>query len=472
MAANAGVLVGARYVVACLGWLGTVVIVRRLSVAEFGRFTFVFSLLAMVSVLSEMGLGRVAIQGLVGASDDKAHFAGSLVALRFTLGVAVYGATVAFVAISGYPGEVVRTVLVAGIVILVATPSNAIEAVFQANMRMATVAVATVAGQLTQLALIVAVAVAGGSVVLFAVPAVIGELAVLAWKLAAVRRLQPIRLNIDWALWKRLLKEAAPLAAGAVMVSCYYRLDSVMLSKLDTFSSVAVYGVAYKFVDIVQYLPEALMVPVLAVLVRAWPSDVETFATTFRRALTWVALGVALVTVEFAMFSRPLISLLYGSRYEVGASAAVLVVVAECLSAFAVLAMTVFVAMGRNRLYPLAALSGLALNVVLNFWLIPLWSYHGAAAATLATNVLVVSFMGVVLARIPHLRPFPVRELAVAGAGGAAALAAGEITRQIAPWPVAVAAAALAFAIVVGRTFWATLAEPGAPHLSEKGAFG
>ena len=144
--------------------------------------------------------------------------------------------------------------------------------------------VANVAGQLSQLALTVAVAVGGGSVVWFALPAVIGEVVIFVWKLIRVRRIQRIRLNIDWATWKSLLGEAAPLAAGTVMATFYYRVDSVMLSRLDTFASVGIYNVAYKFVDLVQYLPTALMVPVLALFVRSWPGDMPTFSETFRRS--------------------------------------------------------------------------------------------------------------------------------------------------------------------------------------------
>ena len=451
LATNAGAMVGARYAVAALGWLGTIVIVRRLSVAEFGRFTFVFSVLGMAAVFTELGLGRMAIKGLLEEGRDKAAFAGTLVALRVCLGALVYASAVALVVAAGYPPEVGRAMLVAGVVLLLATPSSAIEAVFQVNLRMGTVAVSTVAGQFGQLALIAAIAANGGeSVVLFAVPAVVCEVIILAWRLATVRKLQPIRLNVDWPEWRALLREAAPLAAGAVMVSLYYRLDSVMLSKLDTFTAVGVYGVAYKFVDIVHYLPSALMPPLLAVLVRAWPDDPRAFAENFRRAFTVLALVGALVAVEFALFARPVISLLYGSQYAEGAHAARIVVGAECLAAFTSLALTAMVAMGRNRLYPIAAVVGLVANVALNLWLIPARSYEGAALATLVTNAVVVILIWIPLSRLGAVRPLPLRNLVLAVLGGGVAIGAALGTWTIMPWPVSALAAAAAFAVFTG----------------------
>lgn len=451
LATNTSAMVVARCAVAALGWLGTIIMVRRLSVAEFGRFTFVFSLFGMAAVFTELGLGRMAIKGLIDDGRDKAAFAGTLVALRSCLGVLVYASVVVFVVVAGYPPDVVRATLVAGTVLLLATLSSAIEAVFQVNLRMGTVALSTVAGQFGQLALIAAIAAGGGgSVVLFAVPAVAGEVIILAWRLATVRQLQNIRLNVDWQQWRALLREAAPLAAGAVMVSFYYRLDSVMLSKLDTFTAVGVYGVAYKFVDIVHYLPAALMPVLLAVLVRAWPDDPRAFAENFRRAFTVLALVGALVAVEFSLFARPVISLLYGNQYVEGAHAARIVVGAECLAAFTYLALAALVAMGRNRLYPIAAVVGLICNVVLNLWLIPTRSYEGAALATLITNAVVVVIIWVPLSRLRAVRPLPLRSLTLAVLGGTVAVGAGVGTWRAMPWPVAAIVAAAAFAAFTG----------------------
>ena len=444
---NTGALVTARYVVAALGWVGTLVIVRHLSVDEFGRFSFVFSLFGLLAVFTELGLGRVAIKGLLDDAHDPARFAGTLVVLRAVLAVVMYGAALTFVVVADYPGEVVRATAVAGAVVLLATPSHAIEAVFQVHLRMGTVAVSNVAGQLTQLALVAAIATAGGSVVLFALPAVACEVVIFVWRVVTVRSLQPVRLTVDWQAWRKLLREAAPLTAGVVLIAFASRVDSILLSRMDTFSAVGVYGVANKFVDIAHYLPSALMVPVLALLVPAWPDDAATFARTVRRAFTILVVVGTITAVEFVLFARPVVGLLYGDEYTVGANATRLLVVAECVNAFGGLAFTCLVAMGRYVLYPVAALAGLVANVALNLWLIPSASYGGAAVARLVTQLLVTSVLWIVLARLPTLRPLPLEWVGKAALAGVSAIVVGAVGRVVLPWP---AAAALAAAVYAG----------------------
>ena len=70
--------------------------------------------------------------------------------MRGALGLLAYAVAMAFVVLAGYPPEVVRAMAVAGLVVVLASPSNAYDAVFQADVRVGPVAVANVVGQAVQ----------------------------------------------------------------------------------------------------------------------------------------------------------------------------------------------------------------------------------------------------------------------------------------------------------------------------------
>lgn len=443
--ADAGTLLAGRLAVAVLGWAGTLLIVRSLSVDQFGRFTFVFGLLGLVATLTELGIGRVAVAGILDEEGDRGAFAGSYVLLRTALGVGGYVIAVAGVVLAGYPGDVVRATAVAALVLVIATPSQAYVAVFQAENRLRPLAAASVLGQLSQIALTAAIAAVGGSVLLFTIPAVVGEVVIIGWHWRWGRRLLDLRYRLLWGAWGRLFREAVPLAIGGALATAYYRIDSVMLSKLDTFSSVGIYGVAYKFVDVVHFVSTAMMIATLPMLVRAWPDHPERFHDGFRRAFTILMLAAVLVVVEFVLFAEPVIGALYGSAYRAGAGATRIVVAAEGIAFFGSLAFTALVAAGRHRLYPVATFVGVALNVGLNLWLIPAWSYQGAAVTTLVTEVVVVGLLWLILVRQPGLRPSRLAPAARAVPCGAVAALVGALLARLVPWPLAAAGTALVF---------------------------
>lgn len=456
--ADAGTLLAGRLAVAALGWAGTLLIVRSLTVDDFGRFAFVFGLLGLVSTLTELGIGRVAVAGIIDDRGDPGTFAGSYVLLRTALGVGGYVIAVAVVVLAGYPGDVVGATAVGALVLVIATPSHAYVAVFQAQNRLRPIAAASVMGQLSQVGLTAAIAAAGGSVLLFTIPAVLCELVIIAWHWRWARRLLDLRYRLLWGAWAGLFKEAVPLAVGGVLATAYYRIDSVMLSKLDTFSSVGIYGVAYKFVDVVHFVSTAMMIVTLPVLVRAWPDHPDRFRAGFRRAFLILMLAAVLVVVEFLLFADPVIEILYGSDYRAGAGATRIVVAAEGIAFFGALVFTALVATGRHRLYPVVTFVGVALNVGLNLWLIPAWSYQGAAVTTLVTEVVVVALLWLVLVRHPDLRPSGLAPAARALPCGVVAALAGGFSAQLVPWPLAATATALVF---LGTVELAGAAGPG-----------
>lgn len=450
---SSGSLLASRLVVAVLGWAGTVLIVRTLSPSDWGRFSFIFGFLGLLSVITDLGVGRVIIAGLLDPETDREHLAGAYVALRLTMGLIGYVVAVAFVTLAGYPTKVVAGTVVAGLVLVLATPSHGLTAVFQAGRRLRSVAVAETLGQLAQLGLTVAIVTAGGSLVWLTVPAVAFEAAALVYKLRHIPGGMRLRYRFDWPVWRHLLREAVPLAVGTILASAYNRIDVVMLSRLDTFTATGIYGIAYKFADVVQFVATALSTAALPALVSARPSQPETFHRTFSKAFLLCFLAGALIVTEFVLFARPFLTVLYGHRYGIGASATKLVVAGEVARFFTVLAFVTLVAVGRNRQYPVVALGGLALNVGLNLWLIPARSFEGAAIATLVTEALVAGVMLVLTLRIDGIRPLPLGAagrgliaMAVAGAVGAAA-------SHVTPWPVATVATAAAFlaACHVGR---------------------
>jgi O-antigen/teichoic acid export membrane protein len=445
LVSNTGALLSGRVLIAAMGWAGTLLITNKaLTTAQFGQFTFVFSLLGMMSIVTEMGVGRVAINGMMSDDTDRGRFAGSYVLMRCVMGMLGYLLAVAFVVARGYPPVIVRTTLVAGLVVLISTPNHAFHLVFQTSMRMPRVAAAEVIGQIAQLSLTVALVVRGGTVTWFALPAVLCEVVILMilWPLA--RRLATYHFVVDVRLWWSLLREAVPISLGAAMAIIYYRIDTLMIQAIKGYEAVAVYGVAYKFVDLAHFMVIALSVPILTVLVRAWPDDHARFRSTIVKGVTLLSVSALIVLTETMLFVGRVIPFLYRRpQYAAAAPAARILIVAECIGWFGSLAFSVLVATGRHRRYPLVTGGGLLLNVGLNLVVIPRHSFNGAAVDTLITEILVTSILWFLVLRIPAVRGLALGRFWRLVPAGVVGAAAGFGLRQIAPWPLAAALTAL-----------------------------
>jgi O-antigen/teichoic acid export membrane protein len=402
------VLIVSRYLVALLGWAGTLIIVRYLSPSAWGGFSFVFSLLGIVGILSDLQVSRVVLRAILNA-DDPGRVVGSYLTLRIVFGILAYILTVTAILSGGYPQEIVLATIVAGMSLLLASPNAALRLFFESRLWLHPAAIAAVLGQVAQLILTVGIATSGsGTVASFTVPAVLFEAVILAVQLLAVRRVVRIRLSVNLGEWWYWIREALPLALGWALATVYYRVDMVMLSQLDTLTSVGLYGVGYKFADLIGFLSDALLVPALTLLVAAWPDNPAVFRRVFRHTFVVLCIIAAGVTVGFAGVALPMIELLYGSRFGAAAWAARGLVAGQAMHFFTGLAFATLVAIGRRRLFPVAMLVGLIVNVATNLWLIPRYSYNGAALATIFTELLVLVILSVALLRIGEIHPIPI----------------------------------------------------------------
>jgi len=432
-----------------MGWAGTLLIVRHLSVTDWGRFTFVFGLLGMSAVITNMANPRVVFRSL---AEDDGRVAGTYVLLRLALGVLTYAVSVTVVVAGHYPAAVVRATVIAGLVVVIANSSSGYDVLFQFRMQLSKVAVASILGQVAQLGLTVVLALMGSSMVIFTVPAVLCEVVALAWKLFRLPKHPRLRYGFLWRRWLELIKLSIPLAIGGALVTLYYSLDTVMLSKMQTFRAVGIYGITYKFAGIVAIFGPAMSAALYPILVRHWSADQERFRTVLIRAIRLSMVAGALVLLEFMLFAAKAISLLYGHHYTLGANAARLVVASECLGFFVSLAVVALVSMDRNLLYPLAALCGLVLNLGINLWVIPRWSYMGAAWATLATEVVVTASLWIPLKRFLGFRVLDIGSVARILLCSGFALAVSVGASRVFSWPAAAAAGACVYVAALALT--------------------
>jgi O-antigen/teichoic acid export membrane protein len=435
---GAGVLVVGRYVVAALGWVGTVIIVRQLTEAEWGRYSFIVSLLGIIGFIADLKLSRIVLRDVIDADAEQAsHVVGSYVGLRLVIGVVSYAIAIAWVVIGGYPQDVVLGTAVIGLNLIILSGAFGIILLFEARLWLRDVAVANALGQVVQFLMTVAVAAIGiASILWFSWATVVNSVVVVLWLMLITHRTTGLRLHVNGSQWWLWMKEAAPLALGAALDTIYFRIDIVMLAAIGTYSAVGFYSVGYKFSDLLGAVPLAVVTPALTYMVAAWPKDVPEFRRTFRHSLIILTVGALGAAVCFIVYAKPLVSTLYTERYAAATDAARLLVVGQSLHFFTLLAFTTLVAVSRNRLYPVAMLVGVAVNIALNFALIPQYSYEGSGWATVITEVFVLSVLTFGVLRIPGIRPLPWLAMGKCVVAAAVAFVVGWALLETVPWPI------------------------------------
>ncbi|WP_346765021.1 oligosaccharide flippase family protein [Rhodococcus sp. BL-253-APC-6A1W] len=447
---NTVAMLGSRLAIASMGWAGSMILARVLAPDDFGKFSFVFGLLGVLSVVTDLGVGRVVLAKLVECNPwEVSYVTTAFIALRGVLGFIGYALAVGYVVLLGYSSDVVWATVVAGLVVVVATPSNALSVMYQSRLRMASVAAAETLGQLAQLVCTIAAVLWHPVLLVVVAPAVINEVVAAALKIRGVRAgkagpLPAARAQL-WR-WREMLIEAVPLTIGFALLTVLSKVDVLMLGRMDTFDSVGLYTVGYKFADLLSMVASTVVGPVTTLLVATWPAQSEQFRQRTREAAMLLAVLGAAATAAFWPTADGVLALLYGERFAEGADASRMLVAGSALSMLTELGLMVLVATGRHRVYPWVALAALVANVAMNLVLIPRMSFEGAALATVLTEAVMVVAIWVVVARTVAVRRlFPFAQAsAIAMLGVAVTVWASLLAEQFdVPWPITAVVAPL-----------------------------
>jgi O-antigen/teichoic acid export membrane protein len=227
-------------------------------------------------------------------------------------------------------------------------------------------------------------------------------LAVLVWRpdvtLLALAMLAPSVVTMIWSL--RLaaqlpagaaraaprgtfFTDVFPIGLGIVLSAVYFRVDVLLVEMWSGIEAVARYNAVFRVIDALRLFPAAVLAVVLPALCRT-----GGFGPLARIAAAVTAFGVAVAAFLWASAGW-LVPLLFGAPYADAAYTFRILALSFPLLSLNLALTHQLVAWNRQRTYAAICAVALVVNLLLNAWLIPVWSIDGAAWATLGTELCV-----------------------------------------------------------------------------------
>jgi len=182
------------------------------------------------------------------------------------------------------------------------------------------------------------------------------------------------------------LGKSFPYALLILLMALYTRVDSIMLEQLQGAFETGVYMKAFRLLDAVNqfsYLIGALLLSIFAKML-AERQDVSRISQLSFGIIVVATVAVSLAT---AFYAQPLLSALYNDNAELSTPVYKLLIFSSIAFGSTYVFGTLLTARGNLRSLNWVALAGFVINILLNFWLIPIYGPTGAAAATLLTQI-------------------------------------------------------------------------------------
>jgi len=368
----------------------TIFVVRYLGPKEFGLYSYALSFFWLFGSLSTLGLEGITTREIVKYPDKKDEINGTVFFLRLAGSLA---AIVLIAATLLLTGEETYT----AILILILSGSflfqsfSVIEYYFRGIVKAKYNAYALSVSVILSSALKVIFILVKAPLIYF-VYAVVFEYVALAVGLIVVYH--HFKLSIfNWKYSKyiasSLLKDSWPLMLSGLVVMVYMRIDQIMIKNMIDEEAVGYYSVAVRLCEAWYFIPVTLCNSIFPAIVSAKSVSEEFYNNRMQKLydiLTWLAIGIA---VPVTFFSDQIILLLFGSEFSSAAPVLTIYIWAGVAVFLGVASSQYLINENLTKLSFFRTLTGMTLNVALNFILIPEYGIIGSAVATLISYTLV-----------------------------------------------------------------------------------
>jgi len=388
---NTAVQVGGRGVGLLASVAVTALLTRHLGLATYGQLVTASTYVAIFTILGDAGLYLATVRRAAQAPADRPLVLGTALGLRLVLSALLLGLGCALVLL--IPSERFPTwspamrwaVVVCALNAYVTLQSQLLIAVFRLHLRMDLAVLGEVLARVAMLIAVAVVIATGGGLVAACAALACGTLANFVYGWAVTRRFERFRPRLDWPLARAMMSESVALTLVTLLGLVHFKVDTLMLSVLQSGADVGIYGVAYKLHEVLITFPGLFVGLVFPLFARLAAEDEGRLRLVFQRSfdvLVLAAVGATLLVLVLA----PAMAALLGAPQ----AATPMRVLALALPAvFVSLGFThLLLAEGRQawlvRLYALLVVANIGANAIA----IRNWSYHGAAAVTVATETL------------------------------------------------------------------------------------
>lgn len=362
-------------------------VARYLGPEQFGLFSYVLAFTAILGGIAKLGLDGILVRELVDQPSLRDNYLGTAFWLKVIGAILVI---LLMAMIVPFASKDATTKLFIFIISggLIFQSFEVVEFYFQSRVLGKVVSICKVVQLILSSIIKVCLVLSQADLIWFVVVIVfdamsLGVSYLIAYK--ARNRLVFIKC-FDIAIAKKLIKSSWPLIFSSLVVMMYMRTDQVMIKQMLGNNEVGVYSAAVRLSEAFYFIPMLVTSSLFPAILNAKKKDEELYQKRMLRLYTLLVWSAVCIALPLTFFSDWLVVGLFGESYSMAGEVLAIHIWASVLVFLGVAFSNYLVAENLTKISFQRTVLGAAVNILLNFVLIPRFGINGAAVATLISQ--------------------------------------------------------------------------------------
>ena len=376
----------------------------------FGKYGFIFAYLSFFSILTDLGMREILVRDMSRDKEMMPKLFGNAYIIRLIFSVFAVVSSIMMITFMGYPLSMVSLIYLASFQIFFISFSEFYSVIFQVNLQMKYSTFAKVIFKVICLILIFYVIYSNGALIQIIFALVLSESIKTLIIYFYYRKMVKPRFEIDLHVWKYLFKEMLPIALSGVMLIFYYRIDVVMLSAMKGDTPTGLYTAAYTLTEPLSIIPYAFMASLFPIMAISFKNSQEKLIKIYKQSFKYLLIIAVPVAIGATIIADKIIQLIYGSSFSGSASALQILIWSVMFVFLNYVLSYLLLSTNNQKLNAISVIICTIINIIMNYMLIPMFSYVGAAVATVVASALLstINFYFV----STRLQPLPIHKIA------------------------------------------------------------
>lgn len=377
------------------GLIYFVYMARYLGAHKFGTLSYALALTGMLSILTDVGLTQLTIREIARNKTLARKYLKNVVSAKIVLSILFFSIIYALANLASYSPEKKTVVFLIAVSVILNSFNQTYYSIFIAYEKMEYKSIGEI---------IYSIILLSGSVVIihqrygltsFALLYVLSGLTVLIYAIIITTQkfIKPEK-KLDQRFLRTMIKQALPFGFSTVFVSIYYQMDSVMLSMIEGDATVGIYNAAYRLIFTILIIRTIIHSSIFPLMARSYLDESrKEFENICENVFKYLFIIIFPIAVGTTILADQIIDMIYGAEYK-GSVIALQILIWSTVIIFINSYPRLFEVANQQIIFTKLSALGAFINMILNFILIPFWSYAGAAFATVCTEVimLIVSY--------------------------------------------------------------------------------
>jgi len=391
IAKNTAVLLVANIISKVLGFFYVMYSARYLGAEGFGILSFALAFTGIFGVLTDLGLGPLTVREVARDKSLAKKYLNNISVMKTILVIITFALIVIVINLLGYPEQTIKVVYLISLSVVFNSFTRMFYSIFRAFEKMEYQSLGQILNSVLMLVGALFAISQSFSVIGFASLYFMISVAVLVYSfVVTIWKFAKPKLEVDWSFWKPTIKEALPFGLTGISGMLYTYTDTIMLSLMKGDEVVGWYNAAYRLMLVLIFIPGVINMAIFPSMSRFYISSKNYLKLMYEKYFKFMFMIGIPIGIGTTLLADRIILLIFGIGYTQSIIALQVLIWTMVLTFTGAAFVKLFESI--NRQIVITKMSGICVivNIALNLFLIPKFSYVGASVATVLTEVILV----------------------------------------------------------------------------------